>query len=130
MKTPHINEYLSPREVAGIYKSASGMEEAPPTEPVKEKTDWKQVAKIMGTGALGMGVGTLASFGGLELADRVLGGGGAASSRTGIPVPVMNKLVPIVGAGAGLTYSLWKAREMERMRRAVQPSSDDKPAAQ
>jgi hypothetical protein len=125
MKTPHISEYLSFEEVSGVYKCASAEQ---PAE--KKKTDWKQVIKLLGAGAAGSAVGGLAGFGALELTDRALGGGGAASSKMGIPSSVLNKIVPIAGAGAGLTYTLWKLREMEKLRHAVQPSSDDSSAAQ
>lgn len=128
MKAPHIREYLTEEALEGIYKSASM--ESPPAPPPEQKTDWKQVAKLLGAGAAGSAVGGLAGFGAMELADRALGGGGAASSKMGIPASVLNKIVPIAGAGAGLTYTLWKLREMEKLRHAVQPNPDDKPAAQ
>lgn len=124
MKAPHLTEYLSDRDVDGIYKSASV------EQPREQKTDWKQVAKLLGAGAAGSAIGGLAGFGAMELADRALGGGGAASKTMGIPASVLNKIVPIAGAGAGLTYTLWKLREMEKLRHAVQPSPDDSSAAQ
>lgn len=121
MSLPSIHQYLSLEEVRGIYKAAS-------VEP--EKADWAQRAKAVGSGLLGMTVGGLAGFGGMEAADRLLGGGGAGSPNTGIPSSALNKIVPLATAGAGLTYALWKAREMEKLRRAVKPSPDDKPADQ
>ncbi len=120
MKTPFITAYLPRRDVEGIFKSAS-MEPPPEDTPVKEpKPDWGHRAKIVGSGLLGMGVGTLAGFGAMELADR-------AHGPSGLPASVLNKAVPLAGAGAGVMYSLWKAREMEKLRHAVKPSSDDQP---
>lgn len=116
MKTPHISQYLSGRELGAIYKTAEA------DLPTEERPDWGQRAKLLGSGLLGMGVGTLAGYGAMELANRSYPGGLQASA--------LNKAVPVASAGAGLMYSLWKAREMEKLRRAVKPSSDDKPADQ
>lgn len=127
MKTPHIREYLPSDALTSLYKSA---EMAPPEEAPVERPDWGKRLKLIGSGLAGAGVGTLAGFGAMELADRALGGGGAASARMGIPASALNKIVPVASAGAGLAYALWKAREMEKLRHAVQSSPDDSSAAQ
>lgn len=119
MKAPCITAYLPRAAVEGIYKIA---ELEPP--PAEERPDWGQRAKLVGSGLLGMGVGTLAGFGAMELANR------HHPSGKGLPASTLNKAVPIATAGAGLMYSLWKAREQEKLRRAVKPSPDDKSPAQ
>ncbi len=125
MKLPLITEYLSPAEVQGICKLAS--EEpapaAPPPLHEDGKPDWGRRAKIVGAGLLGMGAGTAAGFGGMHLANKAFG-------PSGIPHSALNVAVPVLGGAAGLAYSLYKAKEMEEIKRAVKPRNDDEPPAQ
>jgi hypothetical protein len=114
MKMPMLTEYLSPQEVQGICKIAS----APP----QGEPDWKQRAKIVGAGLLGMSAGTALGFGGMELANRLHM---KAHGGKGIPSSALNIAVPALGGAAGLAYSLYKAKEMEEIKRAVKPQPDD-----
>ncbi len=110
---PSLRQYLRPEEVRGIYKSAGV--ELPPGEQ-----DWGRSAKIIGTGLLGMTVGTLGSFGALELARKYHPQGGQLASK-------LLPFAPALGGAAGLTYALWKAREQEELKRAVKPRPDQEP---
>ena len=110
MKPPMLTQYLSPEEVQGICKLAS-----------EERPDWGRRAKIVGAGLLGMSAGTALGFGGMELANRAH----MKAHGTGIPSTALNIAVPVLGGAAGLAYSLYKAKEMEEIKRAVQPRSDD-----
>jgi hypothetical protein len=114
---PLLTEYLSPAEVQGICKLASE-HEAP---------DWKRRAKIVGAGLLGMSAGTALGFGGMELANRLHM---KANGGHGIPHSALNAIVPALGGAAGMAYSLYKAKEMEEIKRAVKPHPDDDSPAQ
>jgi hypothetical protein len=48
----------------------------------------------------------------------------------GIPSSALNVVVPALGGAAGLAYSLYKAKELEEMKRAVKPRSDNSSPAQ
>jgi hypothetical protein len=144
MKAPSITEYMSPSEVVGLCKLAAKKPKkhpkakpfvakdddeepelvetaAAPVEP--PKPDWKQRAKVVGVGALGMGAGTVAGYGAGMLADHLwkqrYGG-------SGVPLSTVGRILPgaLLGGASSLAYSLWKAREAEELNRAVQPHPD------
>lgn len=83
-------------------------------EPVKKP--WSHAAKTVGTGLAGLGVGTLAGYGASK-------GLQAALRSKGVEVPdslLTTKVLPLAGGGAGTAYALWKAKEMEELKRAVE----------
>ena len=108
MKTPSITEYLSKSEVESLCKMASP----------EEKPDWGKRARIVGSGLLGMAGGTVAGYGAGKLLDLLHG--------TPIPKAHLNLAAPLVGGAAGLAYNLYKARELEELKRAVKQNPDDK----
>lgn len=115
MKAPLLTEYLSPEEVRGICKLAA------PVQPEGEP-DWKHRAKIVGAGLLGMSAGTALGFGGMELANHIYK---QTNGGHGIPHSALSIAVPALGGAAGMAYSLYKAKEMEEIKRAVKPRPDD-----
>ena len=88
----------------------------------EKKSPAKDILKIIGKSALGVGAGT---------ATGLLLGHGADllfSKATGrkIPKSVLTKIAPVVGGLGGLAYSIHKAKEQEAMRRAFQDSADSR----
>lgn len=76
----------------------------------------RDLALILGAGTLGFGTGTLAGMGGGYLADK------AYEKVTGrrIPSSALHIAAPLVGAGAGIAYAMYKAKEQEAIRRALE----------
>lgn len=107
MNTPTLLSYLSLEEVVSICKLA----EAPPAPEQKPHP-----IKPILAGALGMGAGTLAGFGGAHLANKAY----KHFSGKDIPNPYLMAAVPILGGGLGMAYNLAQAHQMEQMRRAAQ----------
>lgn len=125
MKYPMITEYLSPKEVRGITKLATPSSTRPVvSDDEVARPDWKRRAGVVGAGLLGMGLGTAGSFTALELLDRYKRRNGGQ----GIPLAPLVAAVPALGGAAALAYSLWKAKELEEMQRAVHPRPDDEPS--
>lgn len=87
-------------------------EEAPKNRAV-------EMAKILGVGALGFGAGTAAGMGAGYAADTI------AKRLAGKPIPrgPVMKLAPFLGAGAGIAYSIYKAREQEALQHALKGST-------
>lgn len=108
MSTPTLFGYL-PQDVAvTLCKLAN-----------REKTIG--MAKAMGTGAAGMAVGTAAGVGVGELVGRLY----QHAYDKPLPSSALQRVVPVLGAGLGLAYSLYKAHELEEMKRVLE-STDDK----
>lgn len=84
-------------------------EEKAPSKPLS-------LAKILGVGALGMGVGTA---GGL-LAGHL--GNMAYQGATGKPIPkaLVYGVSPLLGGTAGIAYAIHKAKEQEAIRSALE----------
>lgn len=108
MNTPSIFAYL-PKHASAIWKLADA-EEQYPKNPVRHG------ALTVGAGLAGMGLGTLAGYGGSELLSKAFKG------LTGKKIPTAALHVPasIAGAGLGLAYQLYKAKEQEELHRAVE----------
>ncbi len=73
-----------------------------------------QALKHVGMGLGGLGVGIAAGKGTGHLIGKLTGGApvpGAGAARW---------ILPAATGAAGLSYSLWKSEEAERMRRALQ----------
>jgi hypothetical protein len=79
------------------------------------------LARSVGVPLLGMGAGTVAGFGLGRAADQL------HERVTGkkIPVAHLAKVAPLLGAGMGLAYSMYKAREAEDVNRVLNDA--DKP---
>jgi uncharacterized membrane protein YebE (DUF533 family) len=105
MSLPLMHEYLSFEHADVLLKTAG------------EKA--KRVAKTVGSGLAGMGLGYLAGGGAMRLADKIHGKPIPSSSVIGA--------LPILGAASGLAYNLYKAQEAEEIRRALE-SSNHQPA--
>lgn len=86
----------------------------------KKKSPVGSIAKIIGSGALGMGAGTaaglLAGYGADALVHKTTG--------RRIPRSALLGVAPLLGAAGGIAYSVHKAREMEAVQRALKDSSD------
>lgn len=108
MSLPSIFEYL-PELGGALLKTAEEPER-------KQKTPW-QVAKTVGSGALGFGIGSLGGMGLAHLADKIHQ---KAPGAGPIPVGSIQKALPFLGGAAGLAYNLYKAKELEELRDAVQ----------
>ena len=75
-----------------------------------------ELAKIVGTGALGLGVGTAAGMGAGYLANKAYKGG--------IPRNTLLLAAPVLGAGAGIAYAMHKKKEQEAIRRVLEDPTD------
>ncbi len=80
-----------------------------------------ELAKVVGSGALGFGAGTAAGMGAGWLADKAYG---KMSEGKTIPRRSLLLAAPLLGVGAGIAYALSKAKEQEALRRVVQDSTD------
>lgn len=78
------------------------------------------VAKTIGTGLAGFGAGSLAGAGGALLLDKWH----EAATGQKIPLSTLYKTAPIVGGAMGLAYNIYKARELEELRRALANKPD------
>lgn len=108
---PCLISYLSPVVVAGLCKAAEAKKEEP-------KPDWAKRSRIVGAGLLGVGLGTASGYLAGKLVNHI----------QPISSPHLQIAAPLLGGAAGLAYSLYKAREMEELKRAVKPSPDDESA--
>jgi hypothetical protein len=86
-------------------------EELEPTTGQKAQS----AAKIIGTGLLGFGAGSLAGVGSAMLADKWH----EAATGQKIPTSTLYKVAPLVGGAMGLAYNVYKAKELEELRRAL-----------
>lgn len=106
MSTPTLFSYLSPEEAVSICKLAG---EKKPNLVV-------EALKAVGVPLVSFSGGTVAGFAGGQLADTI------SQKLMGSPIPVsyLNAVAPTIGGGLGLAYGLYKAHEMEDLRRAIQ----------
>jgi hypothetical protein len=113
--TPTLYELLPDEAADRLYKFAA--------EEAKPEGKAKRIAKTVGSGLAGIGLGTFA--GGLAFE----GGRRGYEKLTGksIPKGPLMTVLPALGAGAGLAYSIYKAQEQEEIRRALE-SQDNKPS--
>lgn len=79
-----------------------------------------ELAKLVGGGALGFGLGTAAGMAGGHFADK------AYKGLTGKSIQNNHLLLvtPVLGAGAGIAYAMQKAREQEALRRVLEDPTD------
>lgn len=112
MSLPSIFEYL-PEQARLLCKVA---EELEPTPGQK----LRNVAKTVGTGLAGFGAGSLAGAGSAMLLDKWH----EAATGQKIPISTLYKTAPIVGGAMGLAYNIYKAKELEELRRALSSKSD------
>jgi len=110
MSTPTLFSYLSPDVAASICKLAA------------EDSKAKRVARTAVTGMMGLGLGTLAGGAAFQGARY----GYEKSMGKLLPQTPFAAVAPVLGGAAGLAYSLYKAHELEEIRRALE-STDDKP---
>lgn len=75
-----------------------------------------ELAKILGTGALGFGAGTAAGLGIGHLVNKAYKGG--------IPRNTLLLAAPVLGAGAGIAYAMQKKKEQEAIRRVLEDPTD------
>lgn len=111
MSLPSIFEYM-PDQARLLCKVAEELE-----SPGKKV---QNVAKTMGSGLLGFATGSLAGAGGAYLLDKWH----EAATGQKIPVSTLYKAAPLVGGAMGLAYNIYKARELEELRRALANKSD------
>ncbi len=115
MSFPSLFEYLSPADAAAIVKLASESAKKP------EESSARRIAKTVGTGLLGTGLG----YGAGALSSIALDKIYEKATGHRIPPSTLMAAVPVLGAGAGLAYSLYKAHEMEEMRRAIESEHNE-----
>lgn len=89
----------------------------------KERSPSLSLAKIIGAGTLGFGAGT---------AGGLLAGHGAdliAQKFTGkkLPKSLIYGASPLLGGTAGIAYAVYKAKEQEAIRRALEDSTKSGP---
>jgi hypothetical protein len=113
MSAPTLFSYLSPGEAQAICKLAG---EKKPNRALG-------ALKAVGLPLLGWTGGTVAGFGAGMLADTI------SQKLMGHPIPLsyLKAVAPALGGAAGLSYGLYKAHEMEDLRRALE-GHPDKPA--
>lgn len=85
-------------------------------EEEPQKSRWLQGAKIVGGGLLGMGLGHLAGVGTGKAIEHFVDRAGGNSAN------VAQKLLPIAGGALGVLYPMWKAREQQELKDAIQSS--------
>lgn len=102
-----MHEYMSPEHTELLLKTAEPEHKA------------KRIAKTVGSGLAGMGLGYLTGAGAAHVADK------AFTKFQGRPIPSSAAMsaLPALGAAGGLAYSLYKAQEMEEIRRALEDSN-------
>jgi len=107
MRAPTLFSYLSEEEGSALCKLA------------EEDSPAKRKMRAMGpllAGVAGMGTGTLAGFGAVQLANKAY----KHFAGKNIPAAVLLAGAPIVGGGLGLAYNLAQAHQMEAMRRELE----------
>lgn len=107
-----------------LQKAAFSAEQEPPADtgeapqppapeaaaPLPKKgREWGRAAATLGLGTLGFGAGMAAGY------------GGALALENYAPTVARRAMVlaPLLGAGAGLAYNLWKQKEMEEIKDAL-----------
>lgn len=113
MSLPSIFEYL-PEQAQYLCKAAAAQQEPTPAQRAGG------VAKTVGTGLLGFGAGSLAGAGGAMLLDKWH----EAATGQKIPNSALRTAAPLVGGAMGLAYNIYKARELEELRRVLESKSD------
>lgn len=84
-------------------------------EDEKKESPYLRMGKVLGAGALGMGAGTAAGLLAGYGADKVFG----KVTGSKIPRGLLYGVAPMLGAGAGIAYSVHKAKEQEEIQRAL-----------
>jgi hypothetical protein len=94
---------------AGVHggEAAGRLMDKRAAEEVPKKSKFKEVAKTVGSGLAGMAAGTAAGYGAGHLADAVA-------------LQHLHKVAPILGAGLGTSYALWKSRERNMLNDALE----------
>ena len=89
----------------------------------EKKSPYGDLARIVGSGALGFGVGTAAGIGAGHLADLI------SESATGrrIPKSIVYGAAPLLSGATGIAYAVHKAKEQEAIRRALENSTKSGP---
>ena len=80
----------------------------------------KEVAKTVGKGLAGMSAGTLAGYG----AGKAVEHGARAVGKPVSKAALVRYGIPAAGAGLGTAYSLWKAREAQELKSALEGTRD------
>lgn len=109
----NLFSYLPLEQAVALCKLAEQKEEKP--------SRIGGVVRAVGVPLLGMGAGTVAGYGLGRAADQL------HQHATGqkIPVKHLAKVAPLLGAGMGLAYSMYKSREAEDVNRVLDEA--DKP---
>lgn len=84
-------------------------------EEKKPSAAWN-TAKVVGAGTLGFGLGTA---GGL-LAGHGMNKAYQMATGKEIPMGAINVAAPLLGTASGIAYAVYKAREQEAIRRALE----------
>jgi hypothetical protein len=113
MTLPFIGHYL-PDHAGSLLKFASE------TAKEKKKSPTARMLGVIGAGALGTGVGSVAGYGAGELMNRL----SMKVRNQPISTGSLQNIAPLVGGAAGLAYSVYKTREMEELRRALEDQNN------
>jgi hypothetical protein len=109
MSTPFILSYMSPEQVSSLLGENN----------VKTAGVGKGLG-VVAKGLAGFGVGTAAGYGVGHLADKVF----QVATGERIPGSLLVPAATLLGAGMGLAYSTYKAKELEELQRALKEKRD------
>lgn len=105
MSTPPIFSLLPLEKVQALIKTATVAE----------------AAGTVGKGLLGFGVGTAAGIGGAAVINKIY----KASTGEQIPPHLLVPAATMLGAGMGLAYSMYKAKELEELQHALKARKNE-----
>jgi hypothetical protein len=107
MSIPSIFDYL-PEHAENLMKYAEDHQQ--------HGSVLKQNLKTLGKGLVGLGVGSAAGLGMGVMADML------HEKVTGKPISnkTIGAIAPILGAAAGITYNIFKSKQDEEMKRAIE----------
>lgn len=109
---PTLFSYLPKDSAVALCKFAE--------EEAKKKSRTLGVAKAVGVPLVGLAGGTLGGFGAGLLADKLY----QKATGTKIPAAGLAGASALLGTGLGLAYSMYKAHELEDLRRVFESTSD------
>ena len=106
--------FMLPMSGLGVDMSGRGKPVRVKRASVEEKKPGVigPASKIIGKGLAGLTLGTVAGYGTGKAVEHLSG--------RKIPMKYVTAVPAIAGAGLGIAHSLWKARELEALKRVVQ----------
>jgi len=90
-------------------------------EAKKKERSMLRAIKPWAQGIAGFGLGSAAGYGGIKATDYFL----RRAGQPGVTPGAMGYIVPAATGALGTMYGLWKAKEQEAMRRAVEGEDEE-----